>query len=175
MTRRSPAATGVAQVVWALAAGDSTSSEQIAAAAERTCSELYTGLSRWIGTMGYRILFDRALALARAEHPALSGLECLGGDQAVSTDIQPAPSAAEVAAGMMTLVATLVELLGRIVGEEMAVRLVEQTAGERQPGPKHEDTGTEPARDREPREQEGPSPRGVVSAKSGGGRDAHVG
>jgi hypothetical protein len=174
MTRRSPAATGVAQDVWALAAGDSTSPEEVAAAAERTCTDLYTGLSRWIGTMGYRILFDRALALARAEHPALSGLECLGG-QAVTTDIQPAPSAAEVAAGMVALVANLVELLGRIVGEEMAVRLVEQTAGERQTGPKHEDTGTEPARDREPKEREGPSPRGVVSTKAGGGRDAHVG
>jgi hypothetical protein len=125
--------------------------------------------------MGYRILFDRALALARAEHPALGGLECLGGVQPVTTDIQPAPSAAEVAAGMVALVANLVELLGRIVGEEMAVRLVEQTAGERQTGPKHEDTGTEPARDREPKEREGPSPRGVVSTKAGGGRDAHVG
>jgi hypothetical protein len=175
MTRRSPAATGVAQVVWALAAGDSTSPGEVAGAAERTCTELYTGLSRWIGTMGYRILFDRALALARAEHPALAGVACLGGDQPVITDIQLSPGAAEVAAGMVALVAILVELLGRIVGEEMAVRLVEQTAGEGQTGPKNEDTETELALGREPREQEGPSPRGIVNTKAAGGRDAHVG
>jgi hypothetical protein len=175
MTRRSPAATGVATVVWALAAGDSTSPEEIASAAERTCTDLYTGLSRWIGTMGYRILFDRALAMARAEHPVLGGLECLGGDQPVSAHIQPADGAPDVAAGMVALVAILVELLGRIVGEEMAVRLVEQAAGETQGGLNVEDTETEPVRGREPTEGEGPSPRGFVSTKSGGGRDAHVG
>ena len=48
-------------------------------------------------------------------------------------------------------VTTMIELLGRIIGEEMAVRLVEQTGRER--------------------ERERPSPRGVVSTESRGGRD----
>ncbi|HEV2085326.1 MAG TPA: hypothetical protein VGR09_09600 [Gemmatimonadales bacterium] len=37
-----------------------------------------------------------------------------------------AHSAAEVATGMVALVATLIDLLSRIVGEEMAVELVNQ-------------------------------------------------
>jgi hypothetical protein len=56
---------------------------------------------------------------------------------------------------MVALVAALVELLGRILGEEMAVRLVEQT-------------GMKDEREREkgPSDRERPSPRGVVSTES---------
>ena len=60
-----------------------------------------------------------------------------------------AHSADEVATGMVALVAALVELLGRIIGQEMAVRLVEQIAIKRDP-----------------------SPRGIVSTESRGERDA---
>jgi hypothetical protein len=43
--------------------------------------------------------------------------------------------APKVAAGMITVIATLIELLGRIIGEDMAVRLVEQTGA---PSPREE-------------------------------------
>jgi hypothetical protein len=107
--------------------------------------------------MGYRALLDRALALARAEHPALGSLSCHGGDEEMITAAVRTHGAAEVAAGMVVLVAGLVELLGRIIGDEMALRLVEQTGMQ---------TG---------RESERPSPRGVVSTESRGARDADVG
>ena len=90
------------------------------------------------------MLLDRALALARAEHPVLGESSCLGGDEPATTAAARAHGAAEVAAGMVALVAALIELLGRIIGDEMAVRLVEQI-------------GTSP------------SPRGVVSTKTKGG------
>jgi len=61
--------------------------------------------------------------------------------------------AADVAAGMVALVAGLVELLGRIIGEDMALRLVEQTGVQTH------------------RETVKPSPRGVVSTES---REAHA-
>jgi hypothetical protein len=134
-----------ARRLWARAAGDTGTPEAVAAAAERTSAELRAGLARWIGAEGYRALLDRALVLVRPEHPALGGLPGFGGDG-------PAPAAAggphgarEVAAGLEALVATVIELLGRIIGDEMAVRLVEQIG---QPG--H---------------------RAVVSAQSKGGRD----
>ena len=76
--------------------------------------------------MGYRALIDRALLLARAEHPALGCLSCHGGDEPATTAAVRAHSAAEVATGMVALVATLIDLLSRIVGEEMAVELVNQ-------------------------------------------------
>jgi hypothetical protein len=122
----SPAATEVARRHWARAVGDTSTPEEVAAAAERTCTQLQAGLARWVGTMGYRALIDRALLLARAEHPALGSLSCHGGDEPVTTAAVRAHSAAEVATGMVALVATLIDLLSRIVGEEMAVELVNQ-------------------------------------------------
>jgi hypothetical protein len=122
----SPAATEVARRHWARAAGDTSTPEEVAAAAERTCTQLQAGLARWVGTEGYRALIDRALLLARAEHPALGSLSCHGGDEPVTTAAVRAHSAAEVATGMVALVATLIDLLSRIVGEEMALELVNQ-------------------------------------------------
>ena len=122
----SPAATEVARRHWARAAGDTDTLEEVAAAATRTCTQLQAGLARWVGTEGYRALIDRALLLARAEHPALGSLSCHGGDQPLTTAAVRAHSAAEVTAGIVALVVTLIDLLSRIVGEEMAVELVNQ-------------------------------------------------
>ncbi len=145
MTPRSPAATDAAQRLWARAAGDSSAPEEIAAAAARIGNELRAGLGRWIGADGYRTLLDRALGLARAEHPALGGLAGLGGDEPLTTAAVRAQGADPVAAGLVAMVAALVELLGRIIGEDMAVHLVDQI-------------GT-------------PNPRGVVSTETGRGHD----
>jgi hypothetical protein len=122
----SPAATEVARRHWARAVGDTSTPEEVAAAAERTCTQLQAGLTRWVGAMGYRALIDRALLLARAEHPVLGSLSCHGEDEPVTTGAVRAHSAAEVTAGIVALVATLIDLLSRIVGEEMAVELVNQ-------------------------------------------------
>jgi hypothetical protein len=160
MTHRSAAATEVARRIWQRAVGDSSAPEDIAAAATRMCTDLRAGLSRWVGAMGYRALIDRALLLARAEHPALGSLSCHGGDEPASSAAVRVHSAAEVATGMVALVAALVELLGCIIGEEMAVQLVEQTS-------------IRDEREIErPRDRERPSPRGFVSTESRGERDA---
>jgi hypothetical protein len=110
---------------WERAVDDTSTLEDVAATAERTCTQLQSGLTRWVGTEGSRALIDRALLLARAEHPALGSLSCHG-DPPLTTAAVRAHSAAEVTAGMVVLVATLIDLLSRIVGEEMAVELVNQ-------------------------------------------------
>jgi hypothetical protein len=145
MTAQSTPATDAARRLWARAAGDATAPEEVAAAAERMCTELRTGLGRWIGVDGYRALLDRALGLARAEHPALADLPCLGGDLPAAVAVVRAQGAGAVAAGLVALVAALIELLGRIIGDEMALRLVEQLGM--------------------------PSRHGVVSIEAAGGRD----
>ena len=122
----SAAATEVARRHWARAGGDTSTPEEVAATAERTCTQLQAGLARWVGTEGYRALLHRALLLARAEHPALGSLTCHGGDQPLTTAAVRAHSAAEVTAGIVALVVTLIDLLSRVVGEEMAVQLVNQ-------------------------------------------------
>jgi hypothetical protein len=151
MTQRSAAATEVAQRLWQRAVGDSNTPEDIAVAATHMCTGLRVGLTRWVGTMGYRALIDRALLLARAEHPALGSLSCHGEEEPVTTATVRAHSAAEVATGMVALVTALVELLGRILGEEMAVRLVEQSGmqNERERERAGRPRKSEPARSRE--------------------------
>ena len=109
------------------------------------CTELRAGLGRWIGTDGYRTLLDRALELVRVDHPALGGLSCMGGDEPAITAAVGTHGAAQVAAGMVAWVTGLIELLGGIIGDEMAVRLVEQMGM--------------------------PNPRGVVSHRIEGGRN----
>ena len=159
MTQNPSPATEVARRLWARATDGSDSPEEVVAAAERMCIQLRAGLGRWIGAMGYRALLDRALVLARAEHAALGSLSCYGGDEAMLTAAVRTYGATEVAAGMVALVSRLAELLGRIIGDEMALRLVEQTGVP---------TGSE-------REKERPIPRGVVSTESRGARNADVG
>lgn len=145
MTPKSAAATDAARGLWARAAGSASVPDEVAVGAERMCTALRMGLGRWIGAEGYRALLDRALGLTCAEHPALYGLPCLGDDEMATEAAVRTHGAGEVAAGLVALVVTLIELLGRIIGEEMAVRLVEQTGI--------------------------PSPRGVVNAEMERQRD----
>jgi hypothetical protein len=125
MTQRSAAAIDAARRLWATD-GRITAPEEVAAQVDRVCAQLDAGLARWVGSEGYRVLLDRALGLTRAEHPVLNNVSCRGGDELVVTAAVRAHGAAEVAAGMVTLLATLIDLLGRIIGEEMAVQLLER-------------------------------------------------
>jgi hypothetical protein len=124
------------------AAGENSSPEEIAMATDRMFAQLKAGLGRWIGASGYTALLNRAMALAKAEHPALSDLDCLGEDGVATAAAVRAHGAPKVAAGLAMLVAAIVDLLGRIIGEEISMRLVEQVGI--------------------------PSPRGIVSNASSG-------
>jgi len=126
MTQVSAVATEAARQFWAHDGLDAGAPEEMAAAAEQGCARLRAVLTRWIGSEGYRALVDRALAQARAEHLAIAGLQCQGGDVegvAVAVGVH---SAAEVREGILALVAGLIDLLSRLIGEDMATRLVEQ-------------------------------------------------
>lgn len=138
-------ATAAARRLWANIAGDSTSPDEIAVAAERLCVQLRIGLRRWIGAEGYRALLDRSLGQVLPDHPALAAVSCTEGETPVTVADVQAHGGAQVAAGLVALVGALIELLGRIIGEDMAVRLVEQV-------------GT-------------PSPRDVVTIEPEGERD----
>ncbi len=116
-----------ARRLWARWAGDVSAPEEVAAAADRVCGQLRAGLARWVGSEGYRALLDRALGLAQADHPVLKSISCHEGDELAVLAAARFHGAAEVNAGMVALLAILIALLGRIIGEEMAVQLVEQT------------------------------------------------
>ena len=126
MTPRSATAIDTARGLWTRIAGDVTGPAATISAAHGVCAQLQTGLARWVGADGYRALLHRALELARAEHSVLKLLSCNGSDEQEIAAAVQAQGAAEVVAGMVTLVATVIDLLGRIIGEEMAVELVTQ-------------------------------------------------
>lgn len=120
-----PSVLSVSSRHWLRVAGTATSDEEVAAAADRLCLELHNGLSRWIGIDGYRSLQDRALREVLADHPALAELSFAGSDTAATLRAVQAYGKEEVAEGMVALVGSVLELLGRIIGVEMALRLVE--------------------------------------------------
>jgi hypothetical protein len=144
MTAVSAVAAEAARQLWAHEGLDAGAPEEMAAAAERGCARLRAGLTSWIGSDGYRALVDRALEQARAGHPALAGLQCQAGDVQGVAALVGAHGAAEVRESILALVALLIDLLSRVIGEEMAVRLVEQAwAGSARPAA----SATEGARD----------------------------
>jgi hypothetical protein len=106
---------------------DATTPEEQARAAERLCRELDAGLSRWIGVGGYRTLQDRALREVIVAHPALAMLSFDDNGLTNALNAVREHGVEDVAEGMVALAACLIELLGRIIGAEMAIRLVEHS------------------------------------------------
>jgi hypothetical protein len=145
MAQGSSTATEVARGFWARDVVDVSAPEEVTAEAERICAQLQTGLARWVGSAGYRMLVGRALELARAEHPALGKISFNGNDREEIAAAVRAHGAAEVTAAIVALVVTMIDLLGRIVGEEMAVELVKRT--EAASLGRASNTGTEGGRD----------------------------
>jgi hypothetical protein len=126
MKAKSIDSSDVARRLWERAAGDATAPEEIAAAISRVCAQLSAGLGRWIGAEGYRALLDRSIILMRGQHPSLDSVSCVGGDEMMTAAAVRAYGARAIVEDVEALLATVIELLGRIIGDEMAVRLVEQ-------------------------------------------------
>ena len=106
----------------------STSESHAAAAAAGAIGRMCTSLNRFIGADGCRALLVRALANARADQPALEHIT-IGKAPEMSLQGVPesmdAPGAAEIASGLEALVVSLIELLHRLVGDELAMKLLE--------------------------------------------------
>ena len=108
-------------------AGDD-SDDGLARALEQSCLLISAGLSRWFGLYGSRALVTRALATAQQTHPSLAGIgvsdtHCLDG---VRASVQAHGSAA-VAEGIVLTIAGLARLLGRLIGDDLAISLLEQS------------------------------------------------
>jgi hypothetical protein len=91
--------------------------------AQRIVARLYQQLGRLIGPAGFDVLLARALVLARRAHPFLAGITAgpggtLAGLDAVARDDAGHEEAATVIASHF------IELLVRLVGEDLAMRLV---------------------------------------------------
>ncbi len=139
MSRTHATAHSVARRVWeraTSAAPQSTSrstsraNDDAGTTAMRLLHDLEVALSRWIGAEGYRALLLNAARLTLPAHPALSAVVTVDGFRATTPHAATAPTDA-IGSGVVALLEVLMKLLGRIVGDEMAVRLVDQAGAPR--------------------------------------------
>jgi hypothetical protein len=101
-----------------------------ARAAAAACDTLYRGLSRWVGTVGCHALFTRALAVARADSDALDEIKLRQGAEPYVDGIQASIEShgdASTADALESVLVHLVELLGRMIGKDMATTLIERS------------------------------------------------
>ena len=107
-------------------AGGDTAARTAAAA----CSQLYRELSRWVGPDGCHALFTRALAQARTEYPALGQIQLRARSEPYIDGVAETIMAhgdAPTAEALESMLVRLVELLNRLIGDDMARKLIEQS------------------------------------------------
>lgn len=101
------------------------------AALQRTCSRVFDNLCDALGQDGCTALLARALARTEADHPALKTIRRLD-DGSIHLDGVAASVEAHgldaVTTAIEAFLAALVDVLSRLIGEEMAIRLTYQGA-----------------------------------------------
>lgn len=131
MGQETPTATELTQRLVAREATQGAAPGDAAAVALAACERANHELARWLGPAGCHALFARALAQARATHPALAGIQVRERSEpaleGVAQSIGTHGNAA-VARGLEAMLTAVLELLGRLVGPGMAARLVGQDA-----------------------------------------------
>ena len=125
MSGRPSAAAETALRLWHRTDARGTAGDDVAARAAHLCTQLDSGLSRWVGTVGYHVILDRALSLTRPAHPALTNVSCRIDDTASLESAIRDHGAQPVAAGMIALLESLIDVLGRIIGEDLATHLID--------------------------------------------------
>jgi hypothetical protein len=118
------------------------------AAVEGVAGALAATLSRWFGPYGYHALLSRALAEATADHPALAAVRVrspLDPTLEGLSDAARAHGSGATVDALTTVVAGIVELLGRLIGDDMAVNLVELAAPARSRTTAHVDDKETPS------------------------------
>lgn len=99
-------------------------------AAARVGRHLAVELSRSFGPFGYHALVTRALVEARTAHPVLRAVQ-VGAPPAHDldglTDAARAHGAGAATAGVAAVLAALIDLLGRLIGEDLAVTFIDHT------------------------------------------------
>jgi hypothetical protein len=101
-----------------------------ARAAGGASERFYRELSRWVGLDGCHALFSRALNDARSEFPALGQIRIRARSQphidgvAETIMARGDPATAEA---LESVLVRLAELLGRLIGDDMATKLIERS------------------------------------------------
>jgi hypothetical protein len=123
--------------------GERATPDAVAAGAARACEKLCLHLARIVGGTGILALFDRSVAVSRSEFPwlpAASGASSAARWTELASALAGQPPAAALEAVAM-VVTTLVELLGRLIGDDLTLRLLQELRPDgRSPGTRKETT-----------------------------------
>lgn len=115
-----------ARRLWAGERVETDSPEAVVAAIEHVGVRLRLGLGRWIGFYGYGVLLARVLEETVTEHPALRGVRLLPDGKAGGAGMIPAHEVPALIRGFISVVARLIHRLSEVIGDDLAMRLVEQ-------------------------------------------------
>jgi uncharacterized iron-regulated protein len=103
----------------------------VGAALQRSCLRVSESLRDSMGEDGRNALLVRALARTEADHPALKNVVRINEGSihldGVVASVE-AHGVAAVTAAIEALLAALTDLLARLIGEDMAVRLIDPDA-----------------------------------------------
>jgi len=95
--------------------------------------ELYQALSRWIGTDGCHALFTRARAQAQGDHPPLVALQFRARAEPYIEGVAESVGKygeTATADAIESMLVGMIELLGRLIGVDMATNLIERSLPE---------------------------------------------
>lgn len=98
-------------------------------AADEIFRRLHADLSRWFGVEGYEALVARTIDRARMAHPSLRDAIVDARSESALVAMVGSLQSVELAdaeEGLVVLLGTFINLLGRLVGDDMAIRLIMQ-------------------------------------------------
>ena len=107
----------------------SSSPVKLAEALEACCQLLHKRLDPLVGAGGFRALLDRALFLAKKEHPWLEGVEIQaypGCGLKVSTEAMAGRQPGEIRETLTIILANVIWLLVTFIGEDIVYGLIEE-------------------------------------------------
>lgn len=101
--------------------------DAVGAAIQRLCSRVSENLRRSLGDDGRDALLERAFTRAQPQHPALADIGQIG-KSGVSLDVVAGVNAhgvPAVTAAVESLLATLADILGGLIGADMVMNLID--------------------------------------------------
>ena len=96
-------------------------------AARIACETVCRDLARWVGVTGCNALFNRAALQERATRPLLTEIRVDAGSEPPLNGVAEmveTHGASAVAAGLESLLATVLALLGRLIGEDITAQIL---------------------------------------------------
>jgi hypothetical protein len=105
----------------------------VAAALQRACARVSANLRDSVGDDGRDALLGRALARTESDYPVLKDIRKLNHGPVHLDNVVASVEAhgvATVTAAIEALLAALLDVLGRLIGDDMAMRLLDQDLAE---------------------------------------------